>query len=125
MADVFRRPLIIRTAGFPGSGLKPWHFFRGPSESLERFKRWSVCAPPRSWLPTASPELHCYTSVLSSRLPAAKRTRQVSRAPFPNFGVTFIGEMSTVSSEGVTPQSSFLRPHVPLPLGSPPLQHLT
>jgi hypothetical protein len=33
--------------------------------------------------------------------------------------------MSTTSSEGVTPLSSLLRTHVPLPLGSPPLQHLT
>ena len=33
--------------------------------------------------------------------------------------------MSTISSEGVTPQSSLLRAHVPLPLGSPLLQHLT
>jgi hypothetical protein len=43
----------------------------------------------------------------------------------PNFGVTFVGEMSTTSSEGVTPLSSLLRTHVPLPLGSPLLQHLT
>src|SRR6201987_4257927 len=33
--------------------------------------------------------------------------------------------MSTTSSEGVTPLSSLLRTHVPLPLGSPLLQHLT
>jgi hypothetical protein len=32
--------------------------------------------------------------------------------------------MSTISSEGVTPPSSLLRAHVPLPLGSPLLQHL-
>ena len=42
----------------------------------------------------------------------------------PNFGVTSIGEMWTISSEGVTPPSSLLRAHVPLPLGSPLLQHL-
>ena len=36
-----------------------------------------------------------------------------------------LGEMSTISSEGVTPPSSLLRAHVPLPLGSPLLQHLT
>ena len=41
------------------------------------------------------------------------------------FGVTFVGEMSTTSSEGVTPLSSLVRAHVPLPLGSPLLQHLT
>src|SRR5215472_12116433 len=32
--------------------------------------------------------------------------------------------MWTISSEGVTPPSSLLRAHVPLPLGSPLLQHL-
>src|ERR1039457_2463144 len=32
--------------------------------------------------------------------------------------------MCTVSSEGVTPPSSLLRAHVPLPLGSPLLRHL-
>ena len=42
----------------------------------------------------------------------------------PNFGVTSIGEMWTISSEGITPPSSLLRAHVPLPLGSPLLQHL-
>jgi len=42
----------------------------------------------------------------------------------PNFGVTSIGEMWTISSEGVTPPSSLLRAHVPLPLSSPRLRHL-
>src|ERR1700730_2487147 len=32
--------------------------------------------------------------------------------------------MWTISSEGVTPLSSLLRAHVPLPLGSPLLRHL-
>jgi hypothetical protein len=36
----------------------------------------------------------------------------------PNFGVTSIGETFPISSEGVTPLSSLLRAHVPLPLGS-------
>src|SRR5208282_335531 len=38
-------PLKCRTARFPGSGLKPWHIFHGPSLGLERFKRWSVYTP--------------------------------------------------------------------------------
>ena len=42
----------------------------------------------------------------------------------PNFGVTSVGEMCTISSEGVTPPSSLLRAHVPLPLGSLLLRHL-
>ena len=48
----------------------------------------------------------------------------MSRAPLPDFGVTFVGEMCITSSEGVTPPSSLLRAHVPLPLGSSLLQHL-
>jgi hypothetical protein len=48
----------------------------------------------------------------------------VSRAPLPNVGVTSVGETCTVSSEGVTPPSSLLRAHVPLPLGSLLLRHL-
>ena len=80
--------------------------------------------PPPSWFAhsLASPEL----SLLHAGFikPAA---RGQTRPPTPlfNFGVTFIGEMSTISSEGVTPQSSLLQAHVPLPLGSPLLQHLT
>lgn len=42
----------------------------------------------------------------------------------PNFGVTSIGEMCPISSEGVTPPSSLLLAHVPLPLGSPLLRFL-
>jgi hypothetical protein len=42
----------------------------------------------------------------------------------PNFGVTAVGEMCFISSESVTPRSSLLRAHVPLPLGSLLLQHL-
>ena len=34
------------------------------------------------------------------------------------------GDVSAISSEGVTPPSSLLRAHVPLPLGSPLLRHL-
>jgi hypothetical protein len=42
----------------------------------------------------------------------------------PNFGVTSVGEMCTLSSQGVTPRSSLIWAHVPLPLGSFLLQHL-
>jgi hypothetical protein len=34
------------------------------------------------------------------------------------------GDVSAISSEGVTPPSSLLRAHVPLPLGSLLLRHL-
>jgi hypothetical protein len=42
----------------------------------------------------------------------------VSRAPLPNSGVTSVGEMCTTSWEGVTPPSSLVLAHSPLPLGS-------
>ena len=35
--------------------MKPWHIFRGPFQSLGRFKRWSVYAPANPGLPPASP----------------------------------------------------------------------
>jgi hypothetical protein len=106
--------------------LKPWHFFRGPSQGLERFKRWSVYAPAIPVCP--QPRLLSHRGdapVLSSRPPHDQEGRQASRAPLPNIGVTFAGEMLATSSEGVTPPSSLLRAHVPLPLGSPLLRHLT
>src|SRR5262245_36703089 len=48
----------------------------------------------------------------------AREGRQVSRAPLPNSGVTSVGETWTVSWEGVTPPSSLILAHAPLPLGS-------
>jgi hypothetical protein len=39
------------------------------------------------------------------------RNRQVPRAPLPASGVTVGGEMSGISSEGVTPPSSLIRTH--------------
>jgi hypothetical protein len=42
----------------------------------------------------------------------------VSRAPLPNLGVTSVGETWSVSWEGVTPPSSLVLAHAPLPLGS-------
>ena len=81
--------------------------------------------PRHSGLPPASPpDLSDVAPVLSSRPPYGRGGRQVSSAPLPNVGVTSVGETCTVSSEGVTPPSSLLRAHVPLPLGSLVLRHL-
>ena len=44
--------------------------------------------------------------------------RQVSRAPLPNSGVTSVGETWSVSWESITPPSSLILAHSPLPLGS-------
>jgi hypothetical protein len=42
----------------------------------------------------------------------------MSRATLPNSGVTSVGETWSVSWEGVTPPSSLVLAHAPLPLGS-------
>jgi hypothetical protein len=42
----------------------------------------------------------------------------VSRAPLPNSGVTSVGETWSVSWESITPPSSLILAHSPLPLGS-------
>src|SRR5262249_24780490 len=44
--------------------------------------------------------------------------RQVSRAPLPNSGVTSVGETWSVYWESITPPSSLVLAHAPLPLGS-------
>src|SRR5215475_7081050 len=54
----------------------------------------------------------------------AEKGRQVPRAPLPNSGVTSVGETWSVSWEGVTPPSSLVLAHVPLPLSSLFLRHL-
>jgi hypothetical protein len=48
----------------------------------------------------------------------------VPRAPSPNFGVTSVGETCAISWESITPPSSLILAHSPLPLGSLLLRHL-
>src|SRR5262249_24363858 len=47
-----------------------------------------------------------------------REDRQVSRAPLPNSGVTSVGETWSASWESITPPSSLVLAHSPLPLGS-------
>ena len=46
------------------------------------------------------------------------------RVPLPDVGITFIRETCTASSEDITPRSSLLRTHSPIPCGSPLLRLL-
>ena len=46
------------------------------------------------------------------------------RVPLPDVGVTSIRETCTASSEDITPRSSLLRTHAPIPCGSPLLRLL-
>jgi len=48
----------------------------------------------------------------------------VPRVPLPDVGVTSIRETCTASSEDITPRSSLLRTHAPIPCGSPRLRLL-
>ena len=54
--------------------------------------------------------------VLSSRARACYRDRQAPSAPLPDVGVTSVRETRPVSCEDVTPRSSLLWAHVPIPL---------
>jgi hypothetical protein len=63
--------------------------------------------------------------VLSSRARAGRRDRQVPSAPLPGVGVTFVRETYLASCGDITPRSSLLRAHVPIPCGSPLLRFFT
>ena len=99
---------------------------RRPSQSLERFKRWFVYTPATPGLPTASPPKpsSACRRFYQAGLLDDRESRQVSRAPLPNSGVTSVGETCSVSWEKVTSPSSLVLAHAPLPLGSPRLQLL-
>src|SRR5262249_45252421 len=111
-----------RTAGFLGSGLKPWPAICRPSHGVERLKRWFMFTTTTPGLPTVSPPkaVICVPPVLSSRPPRRPRRPPSAQSPFAqlNLGVTFIGEMCATSWEGITPPSSLVLAHSPLPLGS-------
>jgi hypothetical protein len=68
--------------------LKPWHIFRGPSQSVERLKRRFVYTPATPGLPTASPpKVVIYVSpVLSSRPPRRPRRPPSVQSPFAQLG---------------------------------------
>jgi hypothetical protein len=114
------------SAEFLRSGLKPWHFVhepspssRGSSAGARTPRRRMVCSWLRPW-----PWLRLRCSVLSSRARACRRNHQVPRVPLPDVGVTFIRETCTASSEDITPRSSLVRTHAPIPCGSPRLRLL-
>src|SRR4030095_145656 len=74
--------------GFPESGLKPWHIFRGPSQSVERLKRWFVCPPPLPVCPPPRPlePSSAYAPVLSSRPPRRPRRPPSVQSLFAQLG---------------------------------------
>jgi hypothetical protein len=81
-------PLKSWTVGFPESSSKPWHILRGPSQGLERLKRWFVYTPATPGLPTASPP-KAVTCVHAGFIrPAAIRPRRPPsvQSPFAQLG---------------------------------------
>jgi hypothetical protein len=72
-----------------------------------------VCPQPRLLEPSSAFRRFYQAGRLDDR-----EDRQVSRAPLPNSGVTSVGETWSVSWEGVTPPSSLILAHAPLPLSS-------
>src|SRR5215510_12962605 len=113
-------PLKFRTARFPGSGFKPWRVTIGLPKAWRGLNAgWYP--PHHSWfaysLTSLSRHLRMCRFYQAGRLDA-REGRQVSRAPLPNSGITSVGETWTVSWEGVTPPSSLVLAHAPLPLGS-------
>ena len=70
------------------------------------------------------PDCGLVCPVLSGRARACRRNHQVPRVSLPDVGVTFIRETCTVSSEDITPRSSLLQTHSPIPSSSPLLWFL-
>ena len=68
--------------------MKPWHIFRGPSQSVERLKRWFVYTPATPGLPTASPPgVVIYVSPVLSSRPLRRPSRPPSvQSPFAQLG---------------------------------------
>src|SRR5260370_7329365 len=93
---------------------------------LGGFKGWVGIPPRHSGLPPASP-LDPSWRYAGFIKPTAIRPRKPPSvlSPFAQLRCYLRwGDVSAISSEGVTPPSSLLRAHVPLPLGSLLLRHL-
>src|SRR5262249_43897719 len=74
-----------------------------------------VCSQPRLLLLSRHLRMHRFYQ--AGRLDD-REDRQVSRAPLPNSGVTSVGETWSASWESITPPSSLVLAHSPLPLRS-------
>lgn len=72
-----------------------------------------------------SPGYGLVCPVLSSRARACRRDHQAPSAPLPDVGVTSGRETFPASYGDITPRSSLLRAHVPIPCGSPLLRFFT
>ncbi len=125
MAYVSRSPPIIPDGQISRVRFETLAFFRRPSQ-VWRGLNAGPCTPRHSGLPSASPHAPSWRYAGFIK-PAAIRPRKPPSvlSPFAQLRCYLRwGDVSVISSEGVTPPSSLLRAHVPLPLGSLLLRHL-
>jgi hypothetical protein len=124
---VSRSPPIIPDGQISRVRFETSAVFRGPSQKRERFKNAGSYTPlpslvyPRPRLPAGM--WRCAGFIK----PAAHTGEETAKCPeplCPTSALPPLGRRVLISSESVTPRSSLLRAHVPLPLGSLLLQHL-
>jgi hypothetical protein len=124
---VSRSPPIIPDGQISRVRFETSAICRGPSQKRERFKNAGSYTPlpslvyPRPRLPAGM--WRCAGFIK----PAAHTGEETAKCPEPLCPTSVLpplGRRVLISSESVTPRSSLLRAHVPLPLGSLLLQHL-
>ena len=125
MAYVSRSPPIIPDGQISRVRFETLAFFRRPSQ-VWRGLNAGPYTPPPFWF--ASSLASCPVVALRRFYQAGRHTAKKPpsvQSPFAQLRCYLRwGDVSAISSEGVTPPSSLLRAHVPLPLGSLLLRHL-
>ena len=126
MAYVSRSPPIIPDGQISRVRFETLAFFRGPSQVWRGLNAGSYTPPPS----LVCPQPRLLTSIVALRrfYQAGRHTgEETAKCPEPLCPTSVLpplGRRDAISSEGVTPPSSLLRAHVPLPLGSLLLRHL-
>ena len=125
MAYVSRSPPIIPDGQISRVRFETLAFFRRPSQVWRGLNAGPYTPPPFWFASSLAPGLSWRCAGFIR--PAAIRPRKPPSvlSPFAQLRCYLRwGDVSAISSEGVTPPSSLLRAHVPLPLGSLLLRHL-
>ena len=125
MAYVSRSPPIIPDGQISRVRFETLAFFRRPSQ-VWRGLNAGPYTPPPFWFASSLiswPSWRCAGFIKPAAIQPRKPPSVLS--PFAQLRCYLRwGDVSAISSEGVTPPSSLLRAHVPLPLGSLLLRHL-